>query len=257
MSDNISKNILGKIKHDGIKPRPRWQFALARVMLIIALVMAIITGGLVMSIVLLKLNNLDWEFVSLFGEKGAPRVFEVLPLVWIALLIIILWLVTVAFEKTGSGYKYSPGWVVLGAIMLSTSLAGTIYLSSATERFEEAMRSHLPFYEAMENQREARFNLPEMGILPGRILTIQSRSLFELVDLRENVWEVEMVPPLADRMAGRELKAGQMIFAVGRVLDGDHFRAEDLRFKKGVNVKMMMQVVRKGKPLPPPPVPVQ
>ncbi len=250
--NDTSKHILEQIKEGGIKPRPRWQFVLSRVLLIVALVAAIVVGGLVMSLVLLKLGNLDWEYVSFFGERGLPPVFDVLPLIWIALLILVVLLAVFVFEKTDGGYKYSPGWIVLGTIVLSLSLAGLIYLSSGAERFEEAMRDRLPFYEEMEKRREARFHLPEMGILPGRVLSIRSRTEMSLEDLQNREWQVILVPNAVERFDLMRLKPGQMVFAIGEKQTENIFEAVEIRLKRGMMIRLKTGLKEKpGKAVPP------
>jgi hypothetical protein len=260
--NDISKHILEQIKEGGIKPRPRWQFVLARVLLIAALIASIVTGGLVMSLVFLKLGNLDWEYVSMFGERGLPPVFDVLPLIWISLLILVVLLAVFVFEKTDGGYKYSPGWIVLGAMALSLLLAGVIYLSSGAERFEEVMRNGLPFYEEMESRREARFHLPGMGILPGRVLAIQSRTEISLEDLQDQEWQVILVPVAAEHFNMMQLKPGQMIVAVGEKTTDDEFEAREIRLKRGMVIRMKANFVQKrapagqpGQMMLPPPLP--
>jgi len=252
--NDTSKNILEQIKKEGIKPRPRWRYILAHVLLLAALVMATLVGGLIMAVVFLKLGNLDWEFVSILGEHGLPKIFDVLPLLWIACLLLVLLLAVMIFERTEEGYKYSPVWVVVGAVVISMLLGGIIYAADWASRFEEAMRSGLPFYEQMESEREGRFNLPEMGILPGRVVTVTSRSLMEMEDLHDHDWQIQVQPMAINRVDLTGLRPGQLVFAIGEKQTDDLFMAKDVRAKRGVTIRVMTRTMgRAGAVNPPPP----
>lgn len=232
MSKN-TKDILDKIKESGIKPKPRWQFVFVNFLLIVAVITAVVMGGLVMSLIYLKLFNLDWEFVSIAGERGLPPVFEVLPLIWIVLLLLVLILSVWAFEKTEGGYKYSPVWVVVGSVFVSMLLAAAFYAVNGAETADNILRSTIPAYEKWEERREGKFHLPELGGLPGQVLDIPSEWSFHLRDLKNNTWTVEVIPASPAQKKIRDLHVGQMIFALGKQKESGVFEARDLRLKKG------------------------
>lgn len=237
----VSKNIMEQIKDGAIKPRPRWQFVLMNLFLIISLILAIVAGGLVMSVVFLKLFNLEWEFVSFNGADG-PTLLGVLPVIWILLLIIMLLLSVWVFERMEGGYRYSPVWLMLGAISLSVILGGLIYLTRAADFLEDSLRRALPSYSAMEDDRERLFLDPERGLLPGKIVELTLPDGFQLQDLRENVWEVTLQPGLAARPLVQNLHEGQMVMVIGEKSQDNHFVAIDIRSKKAFGGFLMKQV---------------
>jgi hypothetical protein len=109
----------------------------------------------------------------------------------------------------------------------------------------------------MESQREARFQLPAMGILPGRVLTIISRDEISLEDMQDKEWQVFLVPMAAENFNMMQLKPGQMIFAIGEKKSEDRFDAREIRLKRGMVIRMKANFVQKMMPPPPPPLPVQ
>lgn len=250
MSD-ISKHVLEQIKDEGIKPRPRWQFVLMTVLLGIALVVAIIIGGLVTGLIYLKLFNVQWDYVSFAGEHGLPNILEVLPVIWIALLMLVLLLSVWAFERTENGYKYKPVWLVLAAIVLSAALGGVLFATKGAELFDELLMDNLPPYQEMEQRLEVRFHLPEMGILPGHVVEVESLTSMQLEDLREHVWEIQLVrPSFLPPKDFTGLQEGSMVFVIGEKTDEDNFVAYDVRKRgilltplpiKGLLKKKMMQ----------------
>ncbi len=240
-----TKDILGKIKKDGVTPKPKWQFVLINFLLIVAVITAVVIGGLAMSLIFLKIFNLDWEFVSIAGERGLPPVFQVLPLLWIVLLLVVLLLSVWAFEKTEGGYKYSPVWVVVGSIFVSMILAGAFYAANGAEMADDILRATIPAYEKWEDRREGMFHLPEQGGLPGKVLKIESEKMFQLMDLQNHEWEVHVLPQSPAQKKIRELKQGQMIFVVGEKKGEDVFEAKDIRSKRGVPPKLRDGIKRR------------
>lgn len=230
MSD-ISKNILDQIKEEGIKPRPRWQFVLISVALIIVLIATITTGGIAMSLILLKLFNLEWDLVSFTGDGGRPTILDVLPLVWIALLGLVLLLAVWAFEKTEAGYKYHPMWIVVGSIFISAILGGFLYGTRGADLFDKLLQENIPPYSELEKMRALRFHLPESGILPGRVVEIISPSTMQLEDLREQIWSVELAPPMMKVKNLENIPVNTMVMVVGEMRDNNNFLARDIRMK--------------------------
>lgn len=239
----VSKHIMEQIKDEAIKPRPRWQFVLMNIFLIISLILAIAAGGMVMSLVFLKLFDLEWSLVSFNGEHG-PSLLRVLPLIWILLLIIMLLLSVWVFERMEGGYRYRPAWLMLGAIVLSVILGGVIYATRGAELLEDSLRRALPTYQAMESAREIMFLDPERGLLPGKIVELTLPDGLELEDLRENVWEVSFQPDLAAKSSVQNLQVGQMVMVIGVKSDDNQFMAQDIRTKRafgGFLIKQVMQ----------------
>jgi len=234
MSD-ISKHVMNQIKDEGIKPRPRWQFILMSVLLVLCFVGAIVTGGIVMGLIMLKLFSTQWDFVSFAGEKGLPNILDVLPLIWMALLVFVLLISVWAFEHTEHGYKYKPALIMIGAILLSTALGAVLYFTQGADLVDELLQATLPPYQAMEEMMEAKFDLPERGILPGHVVVVESATAMQLEDFRDHLWHVELdqtsLVPLKHDFA--DLDEGMTVFVIGEKQDEDNFIAQTIR-KKGL-----------------------
>ncbi|MCC6643342.1 hypothetical protein IT411_01205 [Candidatus Peregrinibacteria bacterium] len=228
----ISENIVDQIKKEGVKPRPRWQFVISNVLLVAVLIVTILMGGLAMSLIYLKLFNLEWRFVTFGGEHGLPRFFEVLPLLWIILLMILLGVGVWAFEKTESGYKYQPTWVVVGAIFMSMLLGGVVYFVNGADLVEDVLRANIPPYELMEMAKEQKFLNPDEGILVGRFDQIIMPGQLQLIDLLDKDWTVSLAGNLPDRLEVIHLNAGQPIVVFGVRTGDSTFEAKDLKFKQ-------------------------
>lgn len=228
----ISENIVDQIKKEGVKPRPRWQFVLSNILLVAVLIVTIILGGLAMSLIYLKLFNLEWRFVTFGGEHGLPRFFEVLPLLWIILLLILLGAGVWAFEKTEGGYKYQPTWVVVGAIFMSMLLGGVVYFVNGADLVEDILRANIPPYELMEIAKEQKFLNPDQGILVGRFDELIVPGQLQVIDLLDHDWTVNLNDNLSGRPDVKRLNIGQPIVVFGVKTGDSTFDAKDLKFKQ-------------------------
>lgn len=246
----LSKNIVDQIKGGKIKLKPKWQFVLRNTLLIAAVVIAIVIGGLVMSLVFLKVGDLDWELMSIYGERGLPPFFEVLPMLWLLMLVLVLLLAVWSFEKTDSAYKIRPVWVVLGSILVSMLLAGVLYAVRGPELMEEVLRSTVPAYDQMERERVGRFHLPALGVLPGRVMELDLDRGLQMQDLKENIWMVKVLPESPAQRAMRNLRVGQMIMVIGEAKSKDQFLANDIRAKRGMMLKLRNTVLQRPPLLP-------
>jgi hypothetical protein len=233
----LSEHVLEQIKDKGIKPKPRWYFVLMNIFLIASLVFAILVGGMVMGLIFLKLSHLEWGYVRFIGDDVFPRLWEVLPLIWVIMLLLVLLMASRVFEMIEGSYKYSH-LVVLGAsILLSTILGGVVYASRLSDLVELSLRSHLDFYEQMESMAEQKFELPDKGLLPGRVIEIRNGG-FTLEDLRDDDWDVTAPENLIQMV---HLENGQMVMVIGEKTDDDAFIARDLKVKRAFGGMRMMK----------------
>lgn len=228
----ISENIVDQIKKEKVTPRPRWVFVVSNIVLITMLIVTVVMGGIAMSLIYLKLFNLEWGFVTFGGDRGLPRVFEVMPLLWILLLIVLLGASVWTFEKTETGYRYQPTMVVVGAIFMSMLLGAFIYTTRGAEIFETVLRNNLPPYEAMEMAKERKFLNPEQGILVGEFMEKITDQQITVEDISEHQWTVLLTANMANDRGVQRLERGQPILVIGKKTADQTFEAREIKFKR-------------------------
>lgn len=252
----ISENIVDQIKKEKVTPRPRWVFVTSNIVLITMLIVTVVMGGVAMSLIYLKLFSLEWGFVTFGGDRGLPQIFEVMPLLWILLLVILLIAAVWAFEKTEGGYRYQPTMVVVGAIFMSMLLGAFIYTSRGAELFETLLRNNLPPYEAMEMAKERKFLNPEQGILVGEFSERLSDQQISVEDISENEWTVVLTTPLANDRGVQRLEEGQPILIIGKKTADQTFEAREIKFKRitggnDMRNKLIRKIIQDKMPKPP------
>ena len=235
----ISKSVLEKIDKQEIKPRPRWQFILWHILLWLVVAITVLLGGLATSIMLLKLFTMEWTLVPRLGG----RFFILLPYVWFALVGLTIFISSIAFEKTKKGYRHKP-WIIAGISVLISLVIGAVFFATKTgEVVEQAMLVHIGPYGRLQEFREKVFQIPDEGILPGRIKEVTSATLIVVDDLTGKEWNVS-IPDMGPLM-GNNLEAGMDILAIGEQTGDSDFKAESIKVRRDA-------MFRTGMPMPPP-----
>jgi len=240
----VSDNVLGQIKESNLKPIPKWYFVLLNIFLIIILVTTILAGGLVVSLAFLHLSNLDWEFISFLGEHDFPPFIQVLPALWLGMIMILLFISIKVFSLFERSHKYSSVLIVLSSISLSIILGAFIYSSHAADFLERSLRENIRPYSEMQERAEQKFMRPEKGLLPGIIIKINSPSQFELLDLRNKAWKVEIQPNTLPRKKILKIETGQAVMLIGKQKSNYEFEVHEIRVKRVFGMNMRDKIMR-------------
>lgn len=235
---NNTKDILAKIKDSGLQPRPRWQYLLLNFVMILLLGITVLLGGLVMSLVLLKVLNLDWDYLGVV--EGSFLQF--VPFVWLVCLGLLVFLAVQVFKNMEGGYRFGALWITSGAVFVSILMGGVIYAASGAEVLEKGLRENLPGYGQMEEAKEQQFVKPEKGIVLGQIQEVLADNLVRVVDLKGHEWQVKFAEKLAEKRDAHTLKTGQAVTVLGKQVEADKFEAKELRLRKAVLPKLKERI---------------
>lgn len=233
-----TKDILNKIKDGGVQPRPRWQYLLLNLAMLFSLGITVLLGGLVMSLVLLKVLNLDWDYLGVV--EGSFLQF--VPLIWLASLALLVFLAVQVFKNLEGGYRFGPLWIMSGAVFVSILMGGVIYAASGAEVLERGLRDNLPVYAQLEEAKEQQFVKPEKGIILGQISEILADNLISVIDLKGHQWQVQFNEKLAEKKKATNLKTGQAVTVLGNQTEVDKFEAKELRLRKAVLPKLKARI---------------
>jgi hypothetical protein len=241
--NDISKIILDKIKKEGLKPRPKWQFVLWHILLWSVFVLSILLGSLAFSVILGFLFKTEWDLVPHIGGGAIKGVLLVLPYVWFAALAVLLFVSNILFSQTKQGYKIRPVYVLVSSILISLILGVGFYFGEASEFIERGARENIPPYARLQERVEKMWSAPEKGVLAGNIVEITSDTIFILNAVTGEKWNVELDDEISLRKP--KLQVGLPVIVKGEQTGEHEFLAEEVRPWK-----------RMGKDglLPPPPM---
>jgi hypothetical protein len=224
----FTRNVIEKIKRDGIEPDPGWKFAAKRSLLWIGIALAVGIGSLSLSMAAFSLFAIDRNPFTLAPERlFSFAFFRSLPFLWIGLAGTFFALVVFEFRNTRHGYRHRIALVaVVSGIIIA---AGAYFLSAwgADEQTERMFQDRFPAYAKMAEKREILWSRPEDGFLSGTITGIASEAV-SLTDRGGKRWEIligrkTIVRPLVQLEEGSEVKI------IGKKRADHLFEAEDIR----------------------------
>jgi len=222
---NTAKEILSKIETECIEPVSKWKFQLHDVVLWVSGAIAVLIGGLAISVIIFVLANGQWAMVSLVGRSHIGMLMSTLPFYWILSLVLFLLIAHYNIKHTKHGYRYSIYKVLVVVILLSVILGGLFYSVGIGHAADKAMAGKLPFYKkpALEKQ-QMLFYAPEDGVLTGFVTEHESIDLIRLRDIKNNDWEITNVD---QRVLENEIMfpRGSKLILIGEKLGSSEFEA--------------------------------
>ncbi len=141
--NHLADRIFSRIDGEGVVPRPRWEFVLKNFVFWGLGVLTILLGACVASAGLFEISDVDWPTYAA-AESSVNWFFAIVPLLWIATLILFLLVGYVNIRRTKHGYRYSLAVIALGTVLTSLTLGFALYASGFGEGFETRIRPHLP-----------------------------------------------------------------------------------------------------------------
>jgi signal peptidase I len=250
--NNISKNVLDKIKKEHIKPIPHWQFVLLHIVVWIGLVASIVLGSFAVGIVLREIFGTDWENVHRIGHDGIPGLVMVLPYVWFIALGLTLFLSSILAKHIKKSYKFSPLIITSGSILVSIILGSILYATNISDNFEQAVRDNFAPYRSLQETKEGMWMAPENGVVIGRIVATEGDTMLIINDITGQRWRIDIED--AEKPARFEPTVGNGVMAIGELIENKLFKADEIRMRDPNRMpggmKMMQNHVPGIKPLP-------
>ncbi len=179
-----SEKIIEKIKEENIKPKPIWYFHLAKSFLYLFSTLAIILGGLALSLVSYLLINQDWLIPW-------PNFFYLIPYAWLITLLILYLLAYLNFKNYKRAYKFNKKQLLI--FIFSSSILIAIFLNSANlpAKLHETFSKKSESYQKIFDSHTRPWHRPSDGFLSGELINISNNNL-TIRDLNHEVWQVKV-----------------------------------------------------------------
>lgn len=221
---SLSSKIIERIKQEKMTPKPRWHFMLIKGSLAAAFIISIILGSLGVAIVIRHFALTDWEMAHQFSGSHIRSFFLILPYLWLIIIGLIILLAELVLKHTKTGYRVSSWKFVTLSIALSIFFGGACYFMEIDEPIELGLRSNFGPYAQVREWENEIFVSPERGVLAGRILAIKSNNAWQVVDLRNEEWLVDISEAV---MKGKfPVQVGLPVGLIGRMTSLNHFKAD-------------------------------
>lgn len=190
---DLSQEILKKIKHDKIQPKPRWQFLLKDVFVWGLGGISLVIGSLASSVVIYMILNNDWEEYMHLSDSLFEFIFITLPYFWLLLLVLFIIIVEYNIRNTKKGYKLNLPVLTFGTVFFSVLFGAFLYSAGIGKAIDNKLAENIPTYDKFfnkDNQRMKMWMRPEKGVLMGVIVTMDDERYFRISDFRDEVWNI-------------------------------------------------------------------
>lgn len=193
-SDNpLVDSVLRRIKTEKILPRSHTFFLVQRYGIWVLWLLTLVMGAVAVAIVLLALVYRYLDLHEVIRETFWLYTFEILPYLWLALVILMSTLAIYNLRHTSHGYRYS--FVTLVASSLIGSLGGGIILYMFGFGFlvDSSLGIYIDSYDSQEKVERYLWQEPEDGRLIGEILpySVNDTGQFSFVDSNNLLWQLK------------------------------------------------------------------
>ncbi len=231
----LSTKVLEKIEKENVRPIPKWHFVLKRSFIWILFWLNLVLGviGVAIIIFLFIANDavLETSLVSSFWQ----RMLLVVPIAWILLTALFLWVAYYNFRNTEGGYRFTALKIFTLNIVIILILGFVVYITGGARRINNFFTRYIPYYSSTLDTRTMVWMRPEEGYLAGDIVNIEGKSL-ALLDLSGETWDVEFSGAQIKHIV--DLTVGERIKIIGEVGIGNSFVAYEIRPWDGMGRNM-------------------
>lgn len=219
------KNIIDRIRKEGVKPIPKSYFKLKNISLWLLFIFGVFIGAIAFSIILFSIQQTDFDLLSHIRHSKLEFLLALLPFFWIVLLIIFLTLSILGIKNSRRGYKHSPSKLVGVSTALSVLLGTLFFITGGAQKLERAFAIRVSIYKSIEEKKTKIWSMPEEGYLSGEIQSVSDDTLY-ILDFKNNEWRIlygaAFIPPVVSLEQGEKLKF------IGKIVSKAIFRADDL-----------------------------
>lgn len=226
-----SQKLIRELTTKHIKPIPRWEFVSKNYIVWIISFLFVILGGIAFSIILYAGTESDFSLLTSLPHSKIQFLISSLPFFWIFFLVGFLIISIFGARHTKTGYRYSFLKILRVNILLSILLGGLFFYTGGAQKIENIVARKIPAYRNLEEQQMLKWSDPLNGFLAGVILENKKEAGFLIKDFSGQEWEIDMQEALI--RPGVSLEQGGRIKIIGKILEENIFKAQEIRNWKG------------------------
>jgi hypothetical protein len=198
----LADRVISRIKGEGIRPRPRWEFFVKNVAFWALGAFAVALGALAFSAGLFEVENAGWRFYAATHGSLFMFALEAMPFLWLLALALFILLGYANIRRTKRGYRYPLALIAFGAVLTSVALGTGLYAAGFGAELEEALGDHPPFYRPILVEQRAWWDAPGKGLLGGSVVSMATdTATFVLKDFSGKTWTVSSAGLPRDNVA--------------------------------------------------------
>lgn len=212
--EKLSSKVLSQIKEDNIKPTPKWQFLLKDSVTYFLFVLSIVLGSIGSAITFFLIGNIDFLETSITNLSFVQGVIMSVPLLWLLLTILFIFIAYYNFKHIPDGYKWTAAKSLLISLFVSILLGLVLNSTGVAQKLNDVFANNIPNYTRIADPRYAYWMRPEAGLIAGEIVSTEEDAI-KVVDLNRNFWIVNIENTYVSNTVS--LKPGQRIRITGEI----------------------------------------
>ncbi|HZJ41093.1 MAG TPA: hypothetical protein VFD16_02420 [Candidatus Saccharimonadales bacterium] len=189
-NNTFNQEILEKLKE--IKPTARWHFLLRNYAIWISGVLALLIGAAAVSVIIYLSSYNDFAIRQDINKSLGEMLLLTLPYFWLIFLSLFVFIVYYNLKHTKTGYRYSIGLIITGAVVASIFLGAIFFAAGLGQELDEVLGQNAPLYCAMMNPHVDFWSNPEEGRLIGMIASQVDGESFILIDKNRHEWVIQV-----------------------------------------------------------------
>ena len=227
MSMTLQKQILERIKTEGVKPTPKKYFKMRDYALwtLLGLFLAAVSVGFGMIIYMVR--TADLTLFEKLGFSTPEKIIYSIPFFWILATLATLGIAYINFRNTRKGYKTSTKHFIVIAVLIAVALGAATYAFNIARFIDHAASAKIPLYNTVNPLNTNAWFDPKHGLLSGVVREKNSDTDFTLRDPDSVLWHVtgglDTTLP-----SGFKFSTGDRVKLIGTAGDDDTFRALEI-----------------------------
>lgn len=167
--DPLADKILHRIEDEHVMPTPQWRFSARNGLWWTLWAIVMLLGAGVSAALVYVIANAEWSYRVVTYGSTLKFLLDTLPILWIALLALAVFIGYENIRKTKIGYRYPVVAVIL--LTLVGTVAGGVLLHAfgVGETIEQTIGTMIPQYHPTLQRNRTYWINPSRGFLAGEI----------------------------------------------------------------------------------------
>lgn len=176
-SENVKDAVLKRLEADAVAPRPKLHFLLKNYVFWSLWGVTLLMGAFASAAIIFQATHAGWEMYEVTHDNFITFLMNVLPFVWVVLLIAMVGLGYYNMRHTKCGYRYSLLAVI--GVSVATSIVGGAVLHAAGvgRAVDEQIGRYVPFHKPVSIIQREIWSHPERGLVAGEVKHIASTTV--------------------------------------------------------------------------------
>ena len=227
MEKQLSENIIKIIDERNLTPIPRWHFLLKRSVFWTIAGIAVLLGGLAVSVIIFVYFDHDTEGMIYLNQSLVDNILMTIPYFWIVSLAFLIALTHISIRHTKGGYRYGVLRVAVIALIASLALGFVFDEFDVGMAINESLNESIPYYNSLVYTSKDEWSKPEKGLLGGTVLSVADEKGVRARDFSGREWHITF-QQFDEEDISLVPRPGERLKVVGKDTGNGVFHAEEV-----------------------------